>query len=113
MRFYKDALGFTERHAWGEGERRAALLDSGDGNYLEVFAGGKDEPPSGGAILHLAFRTADVDAAIERVRAAGAQVTAEPKDVTLGRGPEGVPARIAFCRGPGGEEIEFFQNELT
>jgi len=113
MQFYKDVLGFTERVTWGEGERRAALLDTGDGNYLEVFAGGSTEPTPAKPIQHFALRTSDVDAAIERVRAAGAPVTVEPKDIVLSRGANAVPARIAFCRGPGGEQIEFFQNELT
>ncbi len=113
LRFYKDVLGFTERVTWGEGDRRAALLDTGDGNYLEVFAGGPAEPKPVGTIEHFALRTSNVDAVIERMRAAGAPVTVEPRDIVLGRGPNAVPARIAFCRGPGGEEIEFFQNELT
>lgn len=113
MRFYKDALGLQEKIAWGEADKRAVMLDTGDGNYLEVFAGGSVEPPSGGSILHLAFRTKNIDAAIERVRAAGAKVTVEPKDVVLPSRPQEIPARIAFCIGPAGEVIEFFQNELT
>lgn len=48
-------------------------------------------------------------------RGMGANSTMEPKDITIqttnGVGP--VPIRIAFCEGPSGEIIEFFQNELT
>jgi glyoxylase I family protein len=113
LRFYTGALGFTERIAWGEGDTRAAMLDVGDGNYLELFAGGSPEPKPQGAVLHLALRTADCDAAIARARAAGAQVTLEPKDVNIPSSPHPVPARIAFCKGPAGEVIEFFQNDLT
>ena len=113
LRFYKEALGFSEKVTWGEGDNRAAMLDTGDGSYLEVFAGGSAEPPAGGSLVHFAVRTDDVDGAIERVRQAGMRVTVEPKDVTIPSKPFPLPVRIAFCKGPGGEEIEFFKNELT
>ncbi len=113
VRFYTQAMGFTEKVAWGEGDKRAVMLDVGQGDYLEVFAGGTAPVTTNGAILHLAVRTSDCDSAIERVRAAGAEVTVEPKDVTLPSRPQPTPARIAFCKGPAGEVIEFFQNEMT
>jgi hypothetical protein len=40
----------------------------------------------------------------------------EPKTVeisTTTHGPGKVPVRIAFVKGPDGEVIEFFQNDLT
>ena len=113
VRFYTEALGFTQKIAWGEGEKRAVMLDAGDGNYMEIFANGKHEPKPEGAIIHFALRTNNCDAAIERARAAGAQVTVEPKDVDIPSTPHRTPVRIAFCKGPDGEIIEFFQNELT
>jgi glyoxylase I family protein len=113
VRFYTEVLGFTERIRWGEGNGRAIMLDVGDGNYLEVFAGGKDQPKPEGAILHFALRTDDCDAALERARAAGAEVTMEPKEILIPSTPDPTPIRIAFCKGPDGEIIEFFQNELT
>jgi glyoxylase I family protein len=118
VRFYVDGLGFTEKVAWGQGDGRAVMLDTGDGNYLEVFAGGTRaaEPlpakPPAGVLFHLALRTDDCDAAVARARKAGARITVEPKDVDL----QSVPvtrARIAFCTGPDGETIEFFQNATT
>lgn len=105
VKFYTEVLGFTERVRWGEGNGRGILLDTGDGNYLEIFAGGAPGPKPEGAFLHLALRTDNVDAAIEIARAAGMEVTVEPKDVALGT----VPARIAFFKGPDGEIIELFQ----
>jgi glyoxylase I family protein len=88
------------------------LLDTGDGNYIELFAGGTrlrgQEPPEG-ALLHMAFRTADCDSALARARSAGAVVTMEPTTVSV----PGQPARdfrIAFVKGPDGEILEFFQN---
>ncbi|HUS93029.1 MAG TPA: VOC family protein [Phycisphaerae bacterium] len=106
VRFYTEALGMTAAYCWGEGDKRAVLLDAGNGNYIEVFAGGK--PAEGDApLLHLALRSDDVDGGIERARAAGATVTVEPKDVDIPSDPV-LPVRIAFCKGPAGETIEFF-----
>jgi len=109
VKFYTEVLGFTSRIAWGEGLGRAVMLDSGDGNYLEVFAGGSQESKPEGSIIHMAFRTDHVDAAIEAVRAAGAEITVEPKDVII-QGDVPTPVRIAFFKGFDGEIIEFFQS---
>lgn len=114
LRFYIQGLGCRLAYQWGEGDRRAAMLDTGDGNYVEVFAGGQrapGEPVPEGALLHFALRTDDCDLAIERARAAGAEVTVEPKSIDLPGDPP-VPVRIAFCRGLDGEIIEFFQNKV-
>ena len=43
----------------------------------------------------------------------GAEVTMEPTNINLQSTPGPTPIRIAFCKGPDGEIIEFFQNELT
>ncbi|MGD0090868.1 MAG: VOC family protein [Planctomycetota bacterium] len=109
VRFYK-ALGFTEKISWGEGNGRAVMLDTGDGNCLEIFAGGSAEAKPEGAVLHFALRTGNCDAALAAARAAGAQVTMEPKSVEIPSRPSRTPVRIAFCKGPGGEVIELFQS---
>ena len=44
------------------------------------------------------------------VREAGYEVFIEPKDIVITSEPP-FPARIAFCRGPLQEEIEFFQEK--
>jgi glyoxylase I family protein len=122
LKFYTEGLGFVRKYGWGkdgraEGERdsRAALLDTGDGNYLELFAGGTRAPgsaPPEEVVLHLAFRTDDTDAATERARQAGATVTQEPKSVVPTHAEEPAQTfRIAFVRGLDGELIEFFQND--
>src|ERR1044071_6054862 len=60
LKFYCEGVGFRRAYGWGEdgrakGERdsRIVLLDTGDGNYLEVFAGGTGILPEG-AFFHLA-----------------------------------------------------------
>ena len=113
VRFYTEALGFKEKIAWGEGDKRAVMLDAGDGNYMEIFAGGTKDAKAEGSIIHFALRTRDCDAALNRARAAGAVVTMEPKSLDIQSRPHPTPVRIAFCKGPAGEVIEFFQNELT
>ncbi|HET6384030.1 MAG TPA: VOC family protein [Armatimonadota bacterium] len=120
LRFYTEGLGFRRVYGWGEdgrsrGERdsRAVMLDTGDGNYLEVFAGGTLAPGEAipeGALLHYALRTTNCDAALERARDAGATVTMEPKTVPI-NGDTPKEFRIAFVRGLDGEIIEFFQND--
>jgi glyoxylase I family protein len=75
---------------------------------MEIFAGGSGEPKPEGAFFHVAFRTDNVVNAVEVAVAAGATVTVNPKDATLGRDPS-IPVKIAFVKGPDGEIIEFFQ----
>ena len=52
----------------------------------------------------------DVDGVIEKVKAAGYEVFIEPKDIVIRSDPP-FPARMAFCYGPLGEELEFFQEK--
>ncbi|HMB95139.1 MAG TPA: hypothetical protein VKK61_03790, partial [Tepidisphaeraceae bacterium] len=37
------ALGMKEKIRWGDGASRGIMLDSGDGNYIEIFAGGNSD----------------------------------------------------------------------
>jgi glyoxylase I family protein len=112
--FYTGVLGFGPKIAWGDKPGRAVMLDTGNGNYLEIFERPDQAPATQeGAILHLALRTADCDAALERARAAGCPVTMEPKDVLIPSTPGPTPVRIAFFTGPDGEVVELMQNELT
>lgn len=122
LKFYIDGLGFKRTYGWGtdgrangEPDSRAAMLDTGDGNYLEVFAGGTRKPGEAvpdGPLFHFALRTTDTVAALERARAAGGVVTMEPKRVVPPHAEE--PAKtfhIAFVKGPDGESVEFFDND--
>ena len=106
VQFYRDVLGLRVVRAWGEGEGLGIMLTTGDA-MLEIFASGTDLPGQG-AIRHFALATDDVDACVRAVEAAGYEVFIQPKDIVIASTPE-FPARIAFCHGPVGEEIEFFQ----
>jgi glyoxylase I family protein len=111
VHFYTDVLGFKEKISWGESPNRAIMLDTGAGDYLEIF---EREPitPAESSILHFALRTDDCAVMLETVRAAGAEVTMETKAVTIDSNIGPVVVRIAFFKGPSGEIVELFENEL-
>ena len=100
--FYLNVLGFSAVREWPDG----IMIDSGAG-LLEIFSNGEGIRAKG-ALRHIAFATDDTDGIAEKVKAAGYEVFIEPKDIVIRSDPE-FPARMAFCYGPLGEEIEFFQ----
>lgn len=110
-RFYTEVLGFRRRTGWGEGEKRVALLNFGDGGLLELFGAGVKDAPQG-CYWHAALKVDDVDAAFETAVAAGAGVHQPPKDALLGNpGEEQIPVRLAFIKGFDGELLEFFHEK--
>lgn len=100
--FYLDVLGFKIVREWPEG----AMIGFGNG-MLEIFNNG-DGIKTKGALRHIAFATDNVDKIVSKVKGAGYNVFIEPNDIVIRSDPE-YPARMAFCFGPLGEEIEFFQ----
>lgn len=104
IHFYKDVLGLTVVRSWETG----TMLDTGEG-LIEIFNNGED-PKEQGVIRHFALETEDVESCVRVVREAGYEVFIEPKDIVIASEPP-FPARIAFCRGPLQEEIEFFQEK--
>lgn len=103
--FYSRAFGMSVVRRWGD-DPRAAMLDMGDGAILEMFerpaAAGRE-----GALIHIALRTNDVDAAYEHALAEGASEQTTPRDVDL-QAEEPYAVRIAFVKGPDGEPVELF-----
>ena len=102
--FYMDLLGFTKVREWPEG----IMIDLGN-SMLEIFSNGAGIKTKG-AIRHLALATDNVDEMVDKVRNAGYEVFIEPNDIVIRSEPE-FHARMAFCYGPLGEEIEFFQEQ--
>jgi glyoxylase I family protein len=111
-KFYSEGLGFVERFSWGKAPKRTLLMDTGDGNYFEISQGDPSHSYADGVFRHLALRVDDCKAAIELARKAGAEVTVEPRDVSLSSDPP-MPIRIAFFKGPDGELIELFESDQT
>ena len=103
--FYSRAFGMSVVRRWGD-DPRAAMLDMGDGAILEMFerpaAAGRE-----GALIHIALRADDVDAAYEQALAEGASEQTTPRDVDL-QAEEPYAIRIAFVKGPDGEPVELF-----
>jgi len=83
------------------------MLDTGDG-IVEVLMTGEDSHTDG-VIRHIAFLVNDPDACADAVRKAGYEVFIEPCDVTI-KCDEPLSLRVAFCKGPLGEEVEFYSN---
>lgn len=107
--FYTEVMGMVQTAEFSAGGRRICLLDIGDGSHLELFEPLPGTSPSsdaeGNVVFHFALTTSDIEAALERVRAAGMEITVELKTVDLGP----LNVSIAFFKGPGGEVVEFFQ----
>lgn len=99
--FYKDILGLPVARTWDGG----IMFDAG-GQIIEIFTNG-EEKLTKGVIRHFALATDDVDACVKAVTDAGYQVFKGPKDIEIPSSPS-FPARMAFCYGPLGEEVEFF-----
>ncbi len=108
VKFYKDILGLKLVRAWGSGKDMAMMLDTGAG-VMEIFANAEDKP-NVGAIRHFAFNVDDTAETVEKVRKAGYKITMEPTNIVIPSNPP-YPAKIAFCIGPVGEEIEFFEEK--
>ena len=100
--FYLDVLGCSICREWPGG----MMIDTGNG-LIEIFTNGKGNPDKG-AVRHFALLCDDVDETAERIREAGYEVFIGPQSVVIPSDPE-YPIRMAFCRGPLGEEIELFR----
>ncbi|MDH2442777.1 VOC family protein [Amnibacterium sp. CER49] len=111
--FYRDALGLEVRSDVASGGHRWVTLGSPEADGLEIVL---SDPHAGrsqadgdalqellvkGSLSPIVFRTDDVDALFERVRASGAEVLQEPIDQPWGprdcafRDPSGNTIRIA------------------
>lgn len=103
VEFYTQLLEMEVKKSWGDPQHPCLMVSCGGESCLEILIG-ESTASSGGALDHMAFATSKVDELVERVRQAGYEILTEPKDLELA----GSPIRIAFCRGPLGETIEFF-----
>ncbi len=113
LAFYR-ALGLKMYTTWGEktaaSDSRIALLDMGDGSLVELFA--KPDLAGDGAgspYLHFAFSVQNVDEAYRIALEAGATPCKPPVEMPLDSNPLRMTLRVAFVKGPSGEELEFFK----
>ena len=104
MTRYTKVLGLKIAREWDTG----IMFDTGNG-LVEVFTNAQEPLPLG-TIRHLALATDDTDACVKAVQAAGYEVFMGPKEISIGK-ENTLNARVAFCYGPLGEEVEFFQEK--
>ena len=109
MHFYHDLLGMEIVRTWSNAEGMPSAMVNIGGSMMEIFSNAEDVLGAG-ALRHLAFAVESVDECIAVVREAGYQITMEPTDICIASNPP-YPARIGFCIGPVGEEIEFFEEK--
>lgn len=110
--FYTGILGLQIKITWGETPKRAAMIDAGDGNYVEVFEREEAASDVESALMHFALRTDDCAAMTEKIRAAGLEITMEPREVNLESSAGIIPVKISFFKGPAGEVVELFENAV-
>lgn len=108
LHFYTEVLQLPVLRTWGGEEPDGVMFDLGNG-AIELFCNRKEDAPTG-IIRHIALETRDIDACVQRVKDAGYEVFIGPRPLLIPSQPP-VQAQIAFCFGPLGEQIEFFQPE--
>ena len=97
--FYLDLLGLKVVRQWGDEKYPCMMISTGDNSCIEVLPVPEEND--------VPLETDDTDGCVARVREAGYEITIEPKDVEL----SDITARIAFCTGPCGEIVEFFDQK--
>lgn len=100
--FYTGTLGLPIVRQWAGG-----LMVGAGSSVIEFFRNGEAPLPTG-VIRHFALATDSVDACVRAVEAAGYSFFDGPRDAVIPSDPP-YPIRVAFCHGPLGEEIEFFE----
>ncbi len=108
-KFYTEGLGFTLYAKWGSPEKTIALLDMGNGEYIELFSNGTGKEEQDSRYIHLAFKVDDVEAAYNKAIAAGGKPHILPKSVPVNSVPTNIIINCAFVIAPGGEQVEFFR----
>ena len=95
-------------------ERRFAMLETGNSGYIElvespshVYPGHDDD-----VIWHLALRTYEIQRALDAVAGAGYEITRPVTPLDLVNTVTGEPfsVRVAFFRGPDGEDVELLED---
>lgn len=115
LKFYRDVLGFTvTTDALFDGDNRWLTVTPPEQPGLEIMLEkvGMSQPApdrqtladllAKGSLPGLIFRTGDVDAVFEKVRASGAEVMQEPTDQYYG-------VRDCAFRDPSGNQVRFSQ----
>ncbi|MBD2435907.1 VOC family protein [Nostoc sp. FACHB-110] len=139
IRFYEKGFNARKRYGWNSAQtilpngelfdvvRRVQLMDIGDGNYVEIVAGGTPANQRVGYDIwnHLALRADNTDFYYQRAINAGAKPfnfvfngktwNGEPANFILSgdiNGQANITVRLAYCQGLDGELIEMVQGNI-
>lgn len=95
MDLYRGILGLPVKAAFDLNGNRFALLEAGSGRYIELVETGRDPRPAAEADVF------------------GCEITRPITSLELVNriGGRPFPLRVAFFRGPDGEEIELIEDE--
>jgi glyoxylase I family protein len=107
--FYCSLLGFTRGDRFHFPDRGRTIIFVSLGDVRLEFLQGPDweahvAQPKMLGFKHLCLQTADVDADVARLKAAGVKITTEPFDTQLN-------SRIAFFEDPDGLMLELWQSK--
>ena len=102
IRFYHTVLGLPI-----ECETADGIMFSAGNCSIEVFTDGGEHLPTG-AVRHFAFEVNSADDCVKAVSDAGYEVFIPARDGVIESQPP-LNIRYAFCYGPVGEEVEFFE----
>lgn len=102
--FYEKVLGCREIDSYRDERVCLRFLDAG-GQTIELvqYLAGEAEPRKAGVVDHLAFRVADIEAEVARLRNLGVTCIFDAPRKAAGT------KTIFFFAGPDGERIEFVQ----
>lgn len=124
LRFYRDLLGLKVTYAWDHNadtlskltgyqqpQARAAILECPDGTELELV---EFQRPRGSShatkrwhdagISFIAFKVTNVDALVERLKAAGVSFNGDVVHHTL---EDGAVVKVVYCFSPEGTTVTF------
>lgn len=107
IKFYTEGLGLEKSLCWGGNGNRVSFLSAGANTFIQVFEDVSKENISSGMYTHMAFYTKSCEKAIKAAKDAGARVKG-PIEMKISSNPD-IIMRTAYCKGPDGESIEFFE----
>jgi glyoxylase I family protein len=116
LALYQDTLGFRVTTASSLDGRRFALLETGNSGYIELVETKTPvhEASADNVLWHFAVRVSSIERALESAERAGYTITRTVKSLELTdtARQQVFGIRVAFFRGPDGEEIELFEDRL-
>lgn len=114
LKLYRDTLGLSVKTAFTLDSLRFAMLQAGNSGYIELVEVKRAMQPVAEQHVawHFAIRANDLDTAFAAVKAAGYEITLpiRPLELTNTVTGEPMPLRVAFFRGPDGEEVELLED---